>query len=79
MKISKELVNLRLIQEAQCPGRGQQELRNVESISNYDAISLGSVRYAKDKVRCRSPRAAIYSTTLTPRLGEELAGNIATT
>ena len=35
--------------ETQFPAGGQQELRNVESISNYDAIPLGSVRYAKDR------------------------------
>jgi hypothetical protein len=31
------------------PAGGQQESRNVESMSNYDAISLKSVKYAKNR------------------------------
>jgi hypothetical protein len=60
------------------PRRRQQELRNVESISNYDAIPPGSVRYAKDSMMPKPRRSNLF-TLLTPRLDEELAGNIVTT
>ena len=60
------------------PSQGRQELRNVKSISNYDAISLRSVRYAKDWYDAEARRSKLF-TLLTPRLGEELAGNIVTT
>jgi hypothetical protein len=53
-------------------------LRNVKSISNYDAISPRSVRYAKDWYDAESRRSKLF-TLLTPRLDEELAGNIVIT
>jgi hypothetical protein len=56
----------------------RQELRNAESIRNYDAISLGSVRYARDWYDAEALRSKLF-TLLTPRLDEELAGNIVTT
>jgi len=53
-------------------------LHNVKSIRNYDAISLRSVRYAKDWYDAEVRRSKLF-TLLTPRLDEELAGNIVTT
>ena len=64
--------------KARCPGGGRQELRNVKSISNYDAISLRSLRYAKDRYDAEAGRSKSF-TLLTPRPGDELAGNIVTT
>jgi hypothetical protein len=81
------LINLRLIQginwksigpKAQCPVGECQELRNVKSISNYDAISLRSVRYAKDWYDAEARRSELFILR-TPRLDEELAGSIVTT
>lgn len=60
------------------PGWKQQESRNVKSISNYDAISLRSVRYVKDWNDAEARRSKLF-TLLTPRLGRELAENIVTT
>jgi hypothetical protein len=60
------------------PGRRQQESRNVKSISNYDAISLRSVRYAKDWNNAEARRSKLF-TLPAPRLDVQLAGNIVTT
>ena len=53
------------------PSRRWQELCNVKSISNYDAIREGWYD--------AEARQSKLFTLLTPRLDEELAGNIVTT
>ena len=53
-------------------------MRNVKNMSNYDAISLRSVRYAKNWHDAEAPAQYVIH-LLTPRLDEELAGNIVTT
>ena len=55
-----------------------QELRSVKSISDYVAISLRRVRYAKDWYDAEARRSKLF-TLLTPCLDEVLAGNIVTT
>jgi hypothetical protein len=50
-----------------------------KSMSNYDALSLRSARYARNRLAAEARRIKLLFTLLTPCPGEELAGNIATT
>jgi len=53
-------------------------LCGIKSTDNYDAISLRSVLYAKNRYDTEARRSKLF-TLLTPSPGGELAGNIATT
>ena len=63
---------------AQCPSRRTTGLCGIKSTDNYDAISLRSVLYAKNRYDTEARRSKLF-TLLTPSPGGELAGNIATT
>jgi hypothetical protein len=51
---------------------------NIKSMSNYDAISLRSARYAKNRCDAEARRSKL-STLLASRPGGSLPGGITTT